>query len=39
MDSMNLAEKTSINKLQLSTKTNEIYFEDKKIIEEIRIRE
>ena len=31
-DSMNLAEKTSGNKLEMSTKVNEIYFEDKKVL-------
>lgn len=31
-DSMQIAEKNSKNKLEMSTKMNQIYFEDKKII-------
>lgn len=29
---MNIAEKTSQNKLEMSTKMNKIYFEEKKVI-------
>ena len=35
--SMNLAQKGSKNKLDMSTKMNEIYFEDKKVIQQIEL--
>lgn len=35
--SMNLAQKASKNKLDMSTKMNEIYFEDKKVIQQIEL--
>ena len=34
-DSMQIAEQVSKNKLEMSTKMNQIYFEDKKVIEQI----
>jgi hypothetical protein len=37
-DSMSLAEKSSKNKLEMSTKMNEIYFQDKKIIEQVEVK-
>lgn len=36
-DSMQIAEKGSKNKLEMSTKMNEIYFHDKKVIEQNEI--
>lgn len=34
-DSMQIAEKGAKNKLDMSTKMNEVYFHDKKVIEQI----
>lgn len=36
-DSMQIAEKGAKNKLEMSTKMNEIYFKDKKVIEQIEV--
>ena len=36
-DSMQIAEQISKNKLEMSTKMNQIYFQDKKIIEQIEM--
>ena len=34
---MQIAEKMSKNKLEMSTKMNQIYFQDKKVIEQIEV--
>lgn len=34
-DSMQIAEKGAKNKLEMSTKMNEVYFQDKKVIQQI----
>lgn len=36
-DSMQIAQKGAKNKLEMSTKMNEVYFQDKKVIEQIEI--